>query len=110
MPDITLNRADINKLAAFVTKHSIKEIFIAKDHGAYVGASIGENDNCIFYFKGCDPTKDKDFDGAALSLFGYDDVGEHLDASAVLSAAADPRTKSMRFTITASQMMIDTFR
>lgn len=110
MPSLTLNRADIDKFAAFVTEHSIKRIFIAKDYGAYVGASIGEKANCIFYFKGCDPAKDKDCDDTARAKFGGDDFGEHLDASVVLAAAADSQVKTMKFTITASSMKVETFR
>ena len=59
MLSLILNRADIDK---FVTEHSIKQIFIAKDHGA----GIGEKANCIFYFKGCDPAKDKDYYDTAV--------------------------------------------
>lgn len=54
MPTLLVNRAAIDKFASFVTEHSIRQIFITKDHGAYVGASIGEKTDCIFYFKGCD--------------------------------------------------------
>lgn len=110
MPSLTLNRADIDRFATFVTEHSIKQIFIAKDDGAYVGASIGEKTNCIFYFKGCDPAKDKDYYDTARAKFGGDDFGEHLDASAVITAAADPLVKTMKFTITASSMKVESFR
>lgn len=110
MPTLTLNRADIDKLAAFVTEHSLKQIFVAKDHGAYVGASVGEKNNCIFYFKGCDPAKDKDYYDTARTKFGGDDFGEHLDASAVIAAAADPRVKTMKFTITASSIKVEALR
>lgn len=110
MPSLTLNRADMDKFAAFINAHSIKQIFIAKDHGAYVGASIGEKANCIFYFAGCDPTKDKDYYDTARSKFGGDDFGEHLDAKAVIAAAADLRVKSMKFTITTTTTKVESFR
>ena len=106
MPTLTLKRPDIDKLAAFVTQHSIKQIFIAKDHGAYVGASIGEKANCIFYFKGCDPAKDPDYYDAARDMFGGDDFGEHLDACAVTDAAADPLVKKLKFTITETSIKV----
>lgn len=110
MPSLTLNRADIDKFAAFINTHAIKQIFIAKDHGAYVGASIGEKANCIFYFAGCDPNKDKDYYDTSHSKFGGDDFGEHLDAKAVTTAAADARVKSLKFTITATTMKVESFR
>ncbi|NHZ99106.1 DUF3085 domain-containing protein [Massilia sp. CCM 8734] len=109
MPSLILNRADIDKFAAFVTEHSIKQIFIAKDHGAYVGASVGEKNNCIFYFKGCDPSKDKDYYDTAHARFGGDDFGEHLDANIVIAAAADPQVTTMKFTITAGSMKVESF-
>ena len=110
MPSLTLNRADIEKFAAFINAHAIKQIFIAKDHGAYVGASIGEKGNCIFYFAGCDPSKDKDYYDTARSKFGGDDFGEHLDAKAVTDAAADARVKTVKFTITATTMKVESLR
>jgi hypothetical protein len=110
MPTLTLKRDQIDKLATFVQKHGLQQIFIAKDHGAYIGASVGPDDNCIFYFHGCDPQKDKDFYENALAKFGGDDFGEHLDATSVTTAAADPTVKSMRFTITATKMKVETFR
>lgn len=110
MPSLTLTRANIDKLAAFLTQHSLKQFFIAKDDGAYVGASIGEAQNCIFYFKGCDPKKDKDYYDKAHSLFGGDDFGEHLDARPVLAAAADSSVTSLKVNITKTTITVEAFR
>lgn len=109
MPSLTLNRAQIDQLAEFIRANSIKQIFVAKDHGAYVGASIGEKGNCVFYFDGCDPSKDKDYYDTARTLFGGDDFGEHLDAKSVLDAAGDPRVTKMKFSVTETAITVESF-
>lgn len=93
MPQITLNRAKVQKLHDLCVKHGRDTFFLAKDQGAYVGACGGSQDdgtfeNCIFYFKGCDPQKDEDFYDNARQMFGGDDFGEHFSAD-ILKAFLD---------------------
>jgi hypothetical protein len=78
---ITLDRKQIIALADFCATHNKDTFFIAKDHGAYVGASTGETNQCIYYFKGCNPAIDADFYENARYKFGGDDFGELMPVS-----------------------------
>ena len=79
MPQITLKKEQVQQLVDFCDKQGCKNWFLAKDQGAYVGASAGEKGNCIFYFKGCDPSKDAEWYDNARNAFGGDDFGQHFD-------------------------------
>lgn len=81
MAQITLSRVQVKALADFCEKRGKKNFFIAKDVGAYVGASSGENDNLVYYFKGCNPKTDADWYERASDMFGGDDFGEFLPVS-----------------------------
>ena len=85
MPQITLSILDLHKLVTFCRKNNQKQYFIAKDQGAYLGASCGGDNNCIFYFRGCDPKKDTDWYDNAHAKFGGDDFGEHLSLDGLLN-------------------------
>lgn len=85
MAQITLSIPQIQKLVEFCIQNNQKQYFIAKDQGAYLGASMGGDNNCIFYFRGCDPKKDADWYDNAHSKFGGDDFGEHLEFAGLLS-------------------------
>lgn len=81
MPQITLSKAEVKRLIKFCDDKAITHYFIAKDQGAYLGASKGAEpgDSCIFYFAGCNPEKDADWWENSSYKFGGDDFGEHLD-------------------------------
>jgi hypothetical protein len=109
MPQITLNKKQLDQFAAFIRKHDVKKWFLAKDQGAYVGATAGEGDtfeNIIFYFKGMDPNKDGEFYDNAMYAFGGDDFGEHFDADIILKLADDPLTTKMVLNVGASSISI----
>ena len=88
MAQITLNTKQVNELAAFLIKHDLKTFFMAKDNGAYVGATAGTTkssfENVIFYFRGMNPSKDEFFYENADDAFGGDDFGEQLNAEFVI--------------------------
>jgi len=99
MPQITLTRDDLNEFALFLRKHNVEKWFIAKDHGAYIGATNNEKgDNFqskLFYFSGCNPDTDEEFYDNARNKFGGDDFGDFFDAAIVHDICADPKAKDM---------------
>lgn len=107
---ITLNRAKLDKFAAFLRKHECENWFIAKDQGAYVGATGGKEEdgtfeNCIFYFKGCDPSKGDVWEHCQ-ARFGGDDFGEHLPVNHITALADDPGVISATIIITSDSVRI----
>ncbi len=101
MPNITLNRKQLDTLNDFLVKHNLDKWFLAKDDGAYIGATAGSHEDdtferCIFYFKGCDPVKDGDacWDNTCAK-FGGDDFGEHFPAADLHKVAEDATVDSM---------------
>lgn len=114
MPQITLNRKDLDTFADFLNKHGLDKFFLAKDDGAYIGATAGSHEDgnferCIFYFAGCDPKKDEFCWENARDKFGGDDFGEHLEADVVKKAAADPLTTKLVVNVTASSISIKSY-
>ena len=112
MPQITLNRQQLDQFAAFLRKHDCDKWFIAKDEGAYIGATAADEsgkvtDRCIFYFRGCDPKKDEDYWDTQQSMFGGDDFGEYLEAEIVLGLADNPDVVTMRVKLSASKIQVD---
>lgn len=103
MAKLVLSKDDATKLLDFCNKHELEEWFVAKDQGAYVGASTGEGGNCIFFFPGCDPTKDEDWYDAAVSLFGGDDFGEHIPVS-TLRRLVEVAAKRVTVIVTPTQI------
>ena len=98
MPQITLTQTQTNRLAEYLRNNDLAEWFIAKDHGAYIGASMGVGQNCIFYFRGCNPNRDTDWYDNTRRAFGGDDFGEHLDAEAVFEIADSGRRLRVELT------------
>lgn len=92
MPQITLKAKDVRELSEFLKRHNKTEWFLAKDQGAYVGATAGSNadgtfENLIYYFAGCNPDKDEDFYETSRWKFGGDDFGQMLPAEWIHGAA-----------------------
>lgn len=78
MPKITVGRNDVLRILQFTRMHKCRW-FVAKDEGAYVGASRGKDCNIIFYFDGCNPnTPFDEWYNTSKKLFGGDDFGETL--------------------------------
>lgn len=94
MPQITLNSKQVERLSAFLISNQKDTFFVAKDHGAYVGAA-SDKDSVLFYFAGCDPEKDADFYETSYHKFGGDDFGEFLPAEWITDAAKKPNLEKM---------------
>ncbi|EKZ99019.1 DUF3085 family protein [Cupriavidus metallidurans] len=111
MPQITLSRTQAASLVAFCDAAGSNEFFIAKDHGAYVGFSTGPTpeQQCLFYFKGCNPAKDADFYENARHSFGGDDFGERLPLVDLRKALENPRTQKVRITVSATSIRLLSF-
>lgn len=100
MPQITLKKKQIDQFSAFLRKHDTKKWFLAKDDGAYIGATGGSQEegnfeNIIFHFKGMNPATNEDAWDNARYAFGGDDFGEHFDAETIHTLADDPLTTKM---------------
>lgn len=104
MPQITLTVEKAQKLLDFCIAKGTDEFFLAKDQGAYVGASNGPDDNCIFYFQGCDPNKDEFFYENASDMFGGDDFGEFLPVDWLKKLCAAKGAKSMTIKVLKSSI------
>lgn len=102
MPSLTISRADAERLVKFVRDHGKDQFFIAKDQGAYLGYSVGAKpeQQCLFYFRGMDPSKNPDFYETARYAFGGDDFGEHLPITTIEKMLANPVVKKIRFEVT----------
>ena len=87
MPQITLSKTEVRDFARFLLKYDLQEWFIAKDHGAYVGATT-DGHAWLKYFKGCDPEKNQDWWETTRTKFGYDDFGEMFPTEYMVKAAA----------------------
>lgn len=92
----SISRESAVELYDFCTAHSLKEFFVAKDQGVYIGANIGSTQagtlkNSIHYLDGMNPSVDGDdwYDNAG-SKFGYDDFGEHLPIEFLEVFLTDP--------------------
>lgn len=111
MPQLTLNAKQVRELSAFCKKHDAKTFFMAKDNGAYVGATGGSHDegtfeNCIFYFKGMDPNKNEDYYEATAWAFGGDDFGETFDVDFLHRLADNKDLHSMTVKVSPTRIGI----
>jgi hypothetical protein len=96
MPQITLKEKDVIEFSQFLKRHNRDTFFLAKDDGAYIGATAGSHadgtfERIIHYFAGCNPEKDADFDDNAAYKFGWDDFGQQLPAEWMHEAAETDR-------------------
>lgn len=115
MAQITLKANEVRQLSEFLKRHNRDTFFVAKDHGAYVGATAGSNsdgtfENLIFYFTGCNPHKDSDYYENAMDKFGGDDFGEMLPAQWIHDAAKTERLTKSVLSVTGSNIGFRTFR
>lgn len=110
MAKIKVTREQVQALVDFCAKHNLKDFFLAKDHGAYIGQSIGagaEDNRCIYYFPGCHPENDVDWYDRAFADFGGDDFGEHLPLEWLTSALAQPKMKYLELVVTATKIKLN---
>lgn len=106
MPTITLKREEVQRLHDFCVKNALKQFFIAKDEGAYVGASVGQGNNCIFYFRGCDPRVNADWYDRCHAQFGGDDFGEHLPVIQLTKAIENVKVQAVKIVLTKTQIKV----
>lgn len=111
MASITLTRADAQRLVDFCATHKATHYFIAKDQGAYIGYSVGAKpeQQCLWYFKGCDPTKDSDFWENSRAKFGGDDFGENLEVAGIVTMLGNADVQRIKWTITKTSMKVEAF-
>lgn len=114
MAQITINRDDLEKMAALAIKHNTKKFFMAKDQGAYVGVTGGRQEDGTFeshivYFNGCNPKTDADYYDNAQDKFGGDDFGEHFDMAIIHKLVADPLTIKMVLNVGRSSMSLKSY-
>lgn len=111
MPQMTLSRAQVQSLVAFCDSAKSDRFFIAKDHGAYLGFSTGPKpeQQCLFYFKGCNPAKDVGFWDNAQRAFGGDDFGERYPLSHFRQALSNPECKSVRIVVTRRSVRFEAY-
>ena len=83
---MTINQQETADFSAFLTAHNLEEWFLAKDHGAYIGATV-KGAKWIKYFKGCNPDKSPDFYDNARFKFGGDDFGEFFSSGSIHKTA-----------------------
>ncbi len=109
----TLNQKQVKQLyKASVADPKNSGFYLAKDHGAYIGAGILGEGGAVFYFAGCDPQKNDDYYDEAGYKFGYDDFGQLFDTEndiALLKKCADEDRK-IQFTVTESAIQIKSWR
>ena len=113
MAQITLSKKQVKALSAFLRKHNKDKFFLAKDQGAYVGATGGDHEegnfeNLIFYFRGMDPSKET-YDGEAYDnaryAFGGDDFGEHMNGEFIHRASV--KSLKVRIKVTPTQLIME---
>ena len=86
MIQMTLSKSKVEEFSTFLAENKLSNFFIAKDEGAYIGATTVKNGQCISwlkYFRGCNPETDKDWRHKTYSKFGGDDFGEFFGAKVV---------------------------
>lgn len=114
----SINRQQALELFEFCKKHELTEFFFAKDHGVYLGATVGSIkagnfQRSIHYLEGMSPDKvESNVDLFELMgrKFGYDDFGvripvqwldvffnsEEHDNKDVFSIQISPKAVSLR--------------
>lgn len=106
---LSLSREQVERLIAFCNANGLEKWFIAKDQGAYIGATMGAKpeQKVIYYFEGCDPEKDEDWYENARNAFGGDDWGQHLPVRDLEGAVAIPEVTGVDVVVTPKFINID---
>ena len=109
----TLNQKQVKQLyKASIADPKSTGFYLAKDHGAYIGAGILGEGGAVFYFAGCDPQKNDDYHEETAYKFGGDDFGQLFDTerdNALLKKCADEDRK-MQFIISETSIEIKSWR
>ncbi|GJG97742.1 DUF3085 domain-containing protein [Cupriavidus pauculus] len=108
MPELFLNRQELERLVAFCTNAKADQFLVAKDRGAYVGYRFGNTlaQQCMYYFCGCNPEVDADYDRNARVAFGGGDFVERLPLSYLQNALADLACERLRIAVTADAIRL----
>lgn len=80
---LTLSHADAKSLTTFCQRHRLDKVIVARNDGVYVGANGNNNRECVFFFPGCNPATNPDWEKVADAAFGADEFGEMLPLSVV---------------------------
>ena len=87
---LTLTQKQTRDFADCIEKHGHENFYMAKDQGAYVGAgNSSDNTGVVFYFKGCDPSKNEDWWEECRDRFGGDDFGVIIEDTDFVVEARD---------------------
>lgn len=105
---ITLNRAKVQQLADHCVKHKLDSWVVAKNEGAYVGAFAGPlpEQQCLFYFNGCDPKIDEWWHDTARAKFGGDDFEDRMDTDVLKDALADKEMTSVKVKVSSKKIEV----
>lgn len=111
MTQITLKRSEVQQIVDLCNHHNKTIWFIAKDQGAYVGATGGSQEegnfeNVIFYFKGMDPSKNEYAYDNAVDAFGGDDFGERMNLDIWVKLLKDDTFVSATIKVTSASISI----
>jgi hypothetical protein len=106
---LPLTREQVERLIALCEANHLEKYFVAKDQGAYVGASAGPapEQKVIYYFEGCDPEKDENWYENAREDFGGDDFGVHLPVSGLIAMLARKGTKGINIVVTPEYVRLE---
>lgn len=105
-----LTREQALELLAFCQKHKQQEFYVAKDNGAYVGATKtvkGKLEKRVFYMPGCDPVKNANWYDTARSQYGGDDFGEQLPIAMLEKVKSRDDITGMAIKLTATRVTCD---
>lgn len=103
MAQITISRANVLSLLGLCTRAASTTFFLAKDSGAYIGQNF-QGSRVLFYFKGCDPTKDADYYDNSRRMFGGDDFGIMLPVQWLQKVADSAQVAKMQINVTSRKV------
>lgn len=102
----TLSLKETKALADCIEKHNHDSFYLAKDHGAYIGAgNNSDGTGVLFFFRGCDPEKDLDYYEECHYKFGGDDFGVQFDDIDFVIAARNNRMK-LKFSVSPTSIKL----
>ena len=118
MSKLIFTKTQVQELLTFCKDNNLDTFFLAKDHGVYIGASVGNSgdnsfQNCIRYAEGCDPKQDQsehgDWHENARRLCGGDDFGEDLEVKDLLHFMKLKSWSELIITLTQTQLRLGVY-